>query len=141
MTLHRTRPLPNGLPRGATGRNTMWGNAYPRALAAVAGDPRTVYLGMDGDPDPAKQFPGGGVYRSRDGGLTWARLAHQPASLRVFYGLAVAPDDPRTIYWGACGEGGGVHRSTDDGESWTRVLQAEPWVFNVATAPSGFVLC
>jgi len=128
-----------GLPQGSTALNTMWGRSYARALEADPNDPNTVYLGLDGDPDPGNNFPGGGLYRSRDGGRSWARLSNQPGSLRMFYALAVAPTTPCTIYWGACGDKGGLYRSTNEGKTWARVFDAEAWIFNAAVSPAGTV--
>jgi photosystem II stability/assembly factor-like uncharacterized protein len=128
-----------GLPKGSTGLNAMWGRSYARAIDVDPNDPNTVYLGIDGDPDPEKDFPGGGVYKSSDGGMTWKRLASQPGSLRMFYGLVVDPSAPSTIYWAACGENGGLYRSMDAGGSWTRIFNSETWLFNAMVSPSGVV--
>ncbi|HSU69519.1 MAG TPA: hypothetical protein VLJ39_21715, partial [Tepidisphaeraceae bacterium] len=128
----------SGLPAYRPHANTMWGQSYPRALAVDPTNPRTLYLGMDGDSEGPDK-PGGGIFKSTDGGSTWARLPHQPGALRVFFGLAVDPTDPKRLYWGACGTGGGLYRSDDAGESWQRVFQNEQWLFNVLVAPDGTV--
>ncbi len=126
-----------GLPDYRPTVNTMWEEGYARALAADPSDPATLYLGIDGDAEPDRC--GGGVFKSTDGGRTWAQLSHQPASRRVFYGLAVDPTDAQRLYWGACGEGSGVYVSGDGGETWGKTSVSE-WVYNVETAPSGMVL-
>jgi len=128
-----------GLPDYRPRPNTMWGQGYPRALAADPSDPNTLYLGIDGAPEKGRE--GGGVFKSTDGGRSWRRLASQPASRRMFYGLAVDPTDRARIYWGACGERGGLHRTSDGGASWEHVFDKETWVFNVEVAPSGAVYC
>jgi hypothetical protein len=119
--------------------NTMWGQGYARALAVDPGNADVLYLGIDGDPADGKG--GGGVFRSEDGGLTWQQLSSQPASRRMFYGLAVDPTDSKRIYWGACNEKGGLYRSEDAGGSWQRVFSNETWVFNVLVTDDGTVYC
>lgn len=129
----------NGLPANNPHANTMWGTGYPRAMAADPKDPQTLYLGIDGDPSEGKE--GGGVFKSTDGGLTWARLPAQPGSRRMFFGLAVDPTDSKRLYWAACGEGGGVYRSEDGGASWQHIFKNETWPFNLHVTADGTVYC
>jgi photosystem II stability/assembly factor-like uncharacterized protein len=128
-----------GLPKGIPHANTMWGNGSPRALAMDPKDPMTLYLGIDGDPVPGE--PAGGVFKSQDGGRTWAALPGQPASRRMFFGLAVDPTDSKRLYWGACGSGGGLYRSEDAGVTWQHVFKNESWAFNLHVAADGTVYC
>lgn len=128
-----------GLPATIPRANTMWGMGAPRALAADPKNPNTLYLGIDGDPDGNN--PGGGIFKSVDGGRTWARLPAQPASRRMFFGLAVDPTDSRRLFWAACGTGGGVYRSEDAGASWQHVFRNEQWPFNLHVAADGTVYC
>jgi photosystem II stability/assembly factor-like uncharacterized protein len=130
-----------GLPDYRSTVNCMWGQSYARALATDPKDPNTVYLGMDGDPEPAAGRLGGGVFKSTDGGYTWRQLAHQPESRRVFFGLAVDPTEPRRLFWGACGDRGGLYASEDAGESWRLACKNETWVFNALVSPQGAVYC
>lgn len=133
------RTVTAGLPPYVPKLNTLWGQGYARALAQDPTDPNVLYLGIDGDPEPAKGRAGGGLFRSGDGGQTWQALPAQPASRRGFFGLAVDPTDPRRLFWGACGNGGGIHRSDDGGQTWQRVFGNESWVFNLHVAPDGTV--
>ncbi len=128
-----------GLPDYTIRPNTMWGQGHPRALAVDPNNPRLIYLGIDGDPAEGKS--GGGIFKSEDGGTTWAQLPHQPASRRMFYGLAVDPTESRRIFWGACGAGGGVYRSDDQGASWTNVFRNEIFVWNVLVTAEGVIYC
>lgn len=128
-----------GLPTQRLGVNVMWDRGYARALAVDPNDPQTIYLGIDGDPEPARNHAGGGVFKSTDGGKTWQQLPNQPTSRRMFFGLVVDPTDSRRLYWGACNENGGVYRSDDGGETWQLVFDKEKWVFNLAVGPSGEV--
>lgn len=129
-----------GLPTCVPTKNTMWGRAYPRALAQDPKTPSLIYLGMDGDPDPKDPGCSGGFFRSTDGGKTWIKPKSQPGSRRIFYGLATDPMKSGRVYWGACGDGGGVYRSDDRGEQWKKIFDREPWIFNVHVTATGRVL-
>jgi photosystem II stability/assembly factor-like uncharacterized protein len=128
-----------GLPETILRANTMWGVGHPRALAVDPKNPQIIYLGIDGDPENGKG--GGGIFKSQDGGKTWAQLPSQPASRRMFYGLAVDPTDSQRIYWAACGANGGLHRSEDGGATWKSVFPHDQWVFNMMVTGDGTVLC
>jgi photosystem II stability/assembly factor-like uncharacterized protein len=128
-----------GLPDYIVRPNTMWGQGYPRALAVDPNNPQTVYLGIDGDPSEGKM--GGGVFKSQDGGATWNQLPNQPASRRMFLGLAVDPTDSKRIFWGACGDKGGLYRSSDGGTSWERVFSNDNWIWNVLVTADGTIYC
>ena len=128
-----------GLPETILRVNTMWGVGHPRALAVDPKNENILYLGLDGDPENGKG--GGGIFKSQDGGATWAQLASQPASRRMFYGLAVDPTDSQRIYWGACGANGGLHRSEDGGATWKTIFSHDQWVFNMMVAANGAVYC
>ena len=128
-----------GLPSIVPTANTMWGMGASRAMAADPKNPKTLYLGIDGDPAGGKS--GGGVFKSEDGGRTWAALSSQPGSRRMFFGLAVDPTDSKRLYWAACGTGGGLYRSDDCGVSWQYVFKNEQWLFNVHVAADGTVYC
>jgi photosystem II stability/assembly factor-like uncharacterized protein len=119
--------------------NTVWGTGYARAMAADPKDPKTIYLGIDGDSEPGK--PGGGIFKSTDGGASWKQLDHQPASRRMFFGLQVDPTDSKRIFWGATGAGGGLYRSEDGGESWKLVCKNETYLFNLLVTQDGTVYC
>jgi photosystem II stability/assembly factor-like uncharacterized protein len=127
-----------GLPKCVPTANTMWGRGYPRALAVDPGDPKIVYLGIDGDP---VGNAGGGIFKSTDGGQTWEPLPHQPPNRRMFFALAVDPTNPKRLYWGTCGDQGGLYRSEDGGASWQLVFSQERWIFNLVLAPDGSLLC
>ncbi len=126
-----------GLPDYRIAKNTMWGRGYPRALAVDPKNPDAVYLGLDGDAEEGK--PGGGIFKSADGGLSWKQLPNQPGSRRMFNGLAVDPTDSKRIFWGACGTGGGVWRTEDGGESWKNVFANENFVWDLRIDPDGVI--
>lgn len=71
--------------------------------------------------------PGSGIYKSTDGGDTWAKLSKGiPESNLGKIGLAVSPFDPATIYAAIelDRKKGGVFISTDAGASWTKQSDA-----------------
>ncbi|NIP60680.1 MAG: glycosyl hydrolase, partial [Gemmatimonadetes bacterium] len=86
------------------------------AVAGVAGDPRTYYMGSTG----------GGVWKTTDAGLNWENVSDGFFDAGSMGALAVAPSDGNVIYAGtgsACVRGNvstgvGLYRSTDGGESW-----------------------
>ncbi len=122
----------HGLPSKRPRKNTMWPMGYPKALAFHPDHPEVVYLGIDGDDE-------GGLFISRDGGGTWSRSPAQPASRRIYNGLAVDPVEPSRLYWGAFGENGGVYLSENGGKSWRKVLGAVTKVIDIAAASDGSV--
>ncbi len=87
--------------------------------------------------------PGSGLYRSEDGGETWAKLTGDPRSGlpggtlgRIV--VAVAPSDPRIVYTAVEAQEGALYRSEDGGKTWTwrfkgpKVL-ARPFYFGAMT--------
>jgi photosystem II stability/assembly factor-like uncharacterized protein len=92
------------------------------AVAGLPGDPDTFYFGA----------VAGGVWKSTDGGATWAPLT-DGTPISSVGALAVAPSDHNVIYVGS-GEaaprgdmtyGDGVYKSVDGGKSWTHVGLAD----------------
>ena len=71
----------------------------------------------------------GGVYKSSDGGDTWAPVTNGlPTGLRGKADLAVSGGDPDRVYVliEATGDAGGVYRSDDRGDSWQQVSDFQP---------------
>ncbi len=82
------------------------------AVAGIAGDPKTYYMGT----------PGGGIWKTTDAGATW-RPIFDDAHVASIGDLVVAPSNPNIIY-AATGEqspGNGVWKSTDAGATWKNV--------------------
>ncbi|HTW58893.1 MAG TPA: hypothetical protein VMD99_12255 [Terriglobales bacterium] len=98
-------------------------------VTAVAGaaDPNTYYFGT----------PGGGVWKTTDGGRVWHPVFdnERVASIGA---VAVAPSDSNVLYVGT-GEqtrGNGVYRSTDAGSTWKNVgLQDVPFIQAIIVDP------
>jgi photosystem II stability/assembly factor-like uncharacterized protein len=97
-------------------------------------DPNIVYVGALGHA--FGNNPERGVYKSTDGGVTWARILYRNDSTGIS-DLIMDPNDPNTLYaafWHAYrrpwmlnsgGPGGGLMKTTDGGATWTE-LTANP---------------
>src|ERR1043166_465687 len=97
------------------------------ALALAPSNPDVVYVGT------GEQTEGNGVYRSNDGGRTWANVGLKET--HYISSIIVDPRDPDTVLVGAFGDDGpwsdfpasrqrGVSTTTDGGGTWRRVLFA-----------------
>src|SRR5579885_2106135 len=68
--------------------------------------------------------PGGGIFKSTDGGNTWHPLTAGIPDNFIQANLAIAPSNPRRLYAsiaaGSGPGGAGIYRSDDAGEHWTR---------------------
>jgi len=82
-----------------------------QSLAVDPTDANVVYLGTGWGP-----FHGNGVYKSTDGGATWA-AANQGMMDYSITALAVDPANPQIVYAG--GFDGDLFKSTDGGETWS----------------------
>jgi photosystem II stability/assembly factor-like uncharacterized protein len=71
---------------------------------------------------PPSYGPGGGVYKSTDGGTTWHQPTRGLPTERLGrIGLAIAPSKPARVYAIVDAKDGGLYRSEDAGTTWTRV--------------------
>ncbi|MCU0704376.1 MAG: PDZ domain-containing protein [Fimbriiglobus sp.] len=94
-------------------------------VAVSASNPQILYLGT-GENNPRNSVTyGDGVYKSTDGGKTWANVG-----LRKSFQIGkvlIHPKDPNVVYVGAKGRlygpGGerGVYKTEDGGKTWNRV--------------------
>ena len=68
------------------------------------------------------------IYKSRDGGKTWANISKGMSHSRVI-AMAVDPSYPATVYAGTKGDA--VYKSYDGGQRWTsmRLVQFPPPLF------------
>jgi len=98
-------------------------------------DPDLVYVAAQGAPyGPSAER---GIYRSKDGGKTWA-LIHTVSPSAGASDLAMDPSNPRVLYatyWDhqrlpwvvrSGGLGSGLWKSTDGGDSWTKLETGLP---------------
>jgi len=99
------------------------------AVAVFQPNPNVVWAGT-GEPQNRQSSPYGcGVFRSTDGGRTWADAGLRDT--RHVSRIAVHPTDPEVAYVAAVGhlfgpnEERGVFRTTDGGASWEKVLYVD----------------
>ena len=96
------------------------------AVAVAESNPDVVYVGMGEVQLRGNIIQGDGIYRTSDGGKTWAHmgLAESMAIARI----RVHPKNPDVVYAAVLGnpyaatEQRGVYRSRDGGKTWDRVL-------------------
>ena len=71
---------------------------------------------------PPSYGPGGGIFKSTDGGDTWQPLTKGvPTEVLGRIGLAVAPANHNRVYAIVDAKAGGLYRSDDAGATWTLV--------------------
>jgi photosystem II stability/assembly factor-like uncharacterized protein len=97
------------------------------AVAGVPDRPAVYYMAT----------PGGGVWKTTDGGLVWEPV-FDAARVSSVGALALAPSNPEIVYVGTGEEteGDGVYRSTDGGATWTNTgLRETRYVFSIVVDP------
>jgi len=150
---------------GRTWQKVLFKNEDVGAVDVVIDptDPRVVYATLWNTRRPPwfvyapTNGPGGGIYKSTDGGDTWKELTNGlPVRGMGRSGIAVCPSEPNRVYaivdnleppagapapqaeaspYGAAASGqGGFFRSDDGGESWTKLsddsgLWGRGWYF------------
>ncbi len=114
-------------------------------LTFKPGDPKTVYAGLWQTRRPPwnvyapSSGPGGGLYKSTDGGATWTQLKTGLPSFTGRIGLAISDAAPNRVYALIDGKPGGLWRSDDDGATWSKVtgdarIWNRGWYFGQITA-------
>ena len=96
------------------------------ALAIDPNDPNTVYVGTGEANASGDSYPGNGLFRTTDGGLTWQYLGleHSYYIARI----AINPQNTQNIFVAATGllfgknPERGIYRTLDGGNTWERVL-------------------
>ncbi|MEO8925854.1 MAG: hypothetical protein ABI306_01710, partial [Caulobacteraceae bacterium] len=132
---------------GKTWRRTLYANPDTGAvdLAFKPDDPNTVYAALwqtrrpPWNVYPPSSGPGGGLYRSGDGGLSWkpltgAGLPDAPGRI----GLATAQGAPGRLYALIDAKQGGLYRSDDAGATWAKIngdprIWSRGWYFSGLT--------
>ena len=113
---------------------TYWRNVSDRffktapvgAIDVSLSNPAVVYVGM-GEAIPRQSTtPGDGVYKSIDGGQTWAHVGLEET--RHIAKVRIHPSNPDIVYVAAAGDifgtnpERGVYRTRDGGKTWQQVL-------------------
>jgi uncharacterized protein (TIGR03382 family) len=118
------------VPSGTT--EADWAPLRVTRIAFAPSDPRIVYAAtLHAPTDPDSPLPEGwrydgmGVYRSNDGGETWAPVNDDTISELGFGCIAVDPTDPQTVYAGAYFDQG-LFKTTDGGATWTPINEGLP---------------
>jgi photosystem II stability/assembly factor-like uncharacterized protein len=96
------------------------------AVAVAPSNPQIIYVGT-GEADMRSDISyGNGMYRSADGGKTWAHIGLEDS--RQIARILVDPKDPEKVFVAALGHAygpnaeRGVFYSKDGGKKWKRVL-------------------
>jgi photosystem II stability/assembly factor-like uncharacterized protein len=95
-------------------------------LAFDPSNPDIVYAGLwESRQGPwenaAWSGPGGGLFKSTDGGTSWRKLEPAAPDAAIQVNLGIAPSNPRRVYAViALARGTGLFRSDDGGETWAR---------------------
>jgi photosystem II stability/assembly factor-like uncharacterized protein len=96
----------------------------PDTLYAAAYQRRRTPYGFNGGG------PGGGIYKSVDGGTTWKKLAkglpYENGGDTGRIGLDIYRKDPNIVYALVQHEKGGIFRSEDKGETWKKMSDTDP---------------
>lgn len=98
-------------------------------IAIAPNDANLIWVGTGENNNRQSSSWGDGVYKSADGGKTWARMGL--AESKHIARIIVDPVDYSTVYvaalgslWGPGGDRG-VYKTTDGGQTWTRVLHVD----------------
>jgi len=96
------------------------------AIAVAPSNPDVVYVGMGETELRGNVIQGDGVYKTTDGGKTWAAVGLEKT--QTIGRIRVHPANPDVVYVAALGNPygpnpeRGVFRSKDGGKTWDRVL-------------------
>jgi photosystem II stability/assembly factor-like uncharacterized protein len=131
---------------GATWTRTLFKDADTGAIdmAFEPGDPDVVYAALwrtrrpPWNVYPPSNGPGGGLWKSVDGGKTWTQLTNGLPAKTGRIGIALSPSDPKRVYALIDAAEGGLYRSDNGGGAWTRVgvdprIWQRGWYFSGVT--------
>lgn len=96
------------------------------ALAVSPKDPNVLWVGTGDSYFARSPYFGDGVYKTTDGGKSWAHLGL--VGTQHISKILIDPRDPNVVYVAAMGHAytpnteRGVYKTTDGGKTWTRSL-------------------
>jgi uncharacterized repeat protein (TIGR01451 family) len=82
------------------------------ALAIAPSDDRIIYLGSGEGALSGDSYYGDGVYRSADGGVTWARVSSDQFNGQATSSIVVDPTNANHLYMATLRGRGGIKRTT-----------------------------
>ncbi|HWH53927.1 MAG TPA: hypothetical protein VN651_20400 [Gemmatimonadaceae bacterium] len=101
------------------------------AIAVAPSDPKVIYVGTGAGIIRPDLATGDGVYKSTDGGKTWANIGLHDTQMIAY--IDVDPTNPDRVFVAALGHPygpnaeRGIFRSTDGGKSWQKVLYKDEY--------------
>jgi photosystem II stability/assembly factor-like uncharacterized protein len=105
-----------------------YGTSSIGAVAVAQSNPDLVWVGTGEANARNSVTPGDGVYKSTDGGKSFAHMGLKES--RHIGRIAIHPKDPDTVFVAALGsvwapgKERGLYRTTDGGKTWRQVLKA-----------------
>ena len=95
-------------------------------IAVSQNDENLIWLGSGESNSQDHSYPGCGIYKSADGGRTWAHMGL--GETRHIARVLIDPLRPETVYVAALGRLNGpnrergVYKTTDNGKTWKQIL-------------------
>ncbi|HEU5357683.1 MAG TPA: hypothetical protein VFU45_01090, partial [Gemmatimonadales bacterium] len=131
-----------GFDNGGVWRTTDYGSTWQPlfdqeptgsigAIAVAPSDPNVIYVGTGAGIIRPDLATGDGVYKSTDGGRTWAHLGLDGTQMIAW--IAVDPANANRLFVAALGHPygpnpeRGIFRSTDGGTTWQKVLYTDEY--------------
>jgi photosystem II stability/assembly factor-like uncharacterized protein len=106
-------------------------DGVPRRIGAIAIDPQDsqhLLLGGIGLNEVSQQADLGGLYTSRDGGLTWTRETFVSQNNYWCHAVRFDPANSQIVYatFTAQGQKSGIYKSLDGGRTWVQLRTGLP---------------